>query len=97
MSTISMTYDQRCEIARFAMRNDSFVRPNDLNDLGGGCEIPDFAVRKTRFVFAYFGLRRGPDAQSRSQPFRFQRPKAPDPGSLKAWIEKSCAKEQLIH
>jgi hypothetical protein len=84
-------------IARFAMRNDSFVRRNDLNDLGGGCEIPDFAVRKIRFVFAYFGLRRGPDAQSRSQPFLSLRSEVRIPGSLKAWIEESCAKEQLMH
>jgi hypothetical protein len=90
-----MTYDQQCEIARFAMRNDSFVRPNDLNDLGGGMRNPRFRRAKDSFRFRALWTSSGPDAQSRSQPFRSLRPKARDPRQFERMDRKELRKRAV--
>jgi hypothetical protein len=43
---ISMAYAPRCEPDRFAMRNDSFLRRNGLNDLETAYEIARFAMSR---------------------------------------------------
>jgi hypothetical protein len=66
-----MTYDPQREIARFAMRNESFARANDFNVYRIASETGRFASQNSRSVFLSVALSAAGTALVRARQFSF--------------------------
>ena len=77
---ISMAYAPRCEADRFAMRNDSFLRRNELNDLETATRNRSF--RYVANPFAFLLLDGWGSASRRRRGLFWPRSTGPDHGQL---------------
>ena len=89
-----MAYAPRCEADRFAMRNDSFLRRNGLNDLETAMRNRSFRYVANPFAFLLLdrvGIRFAAAARllwPRSTGSQIM-------AGLRMAVKKSCAKAQL--
>ena len=89
-----MVYAPRCEADRFATRNDSFLRRNDLNDLETAMRNRPFRYVANPFAFLlldWMGTRFAAAARAPLASLH----RVPDHGRLANGGQKSCAKAQL--
>ena len=91
---ISMAYAPRCEADRFAMRNDSFLRRNELNDLETAMRNRSFRYVANPFAFLLLDGW-GSASRRRRRALLASLHRVQIMASLRMAVKKSCVKAQL--